>query len=141
MIIIRKDIETKEIEIQGFREILKNPKNPDYKELRIYIKNGWIPIDPEDDERQIEKAKKRKQIAKENKKRRPTYEAMEENIRKSKNQKILDDFIAKKSIKNNYSNVLKWYNEEVKKIQKEETATPKRTEKEAKSEAKGEINK
>ena len=67
MVIIKKDIETKEIEIPGFRKILKNPKSPDYKELRIYIKNGWIPIDSEDDEREIRKAKRRKQIAKENK--------------------------------------------------------------------------
>ena len=77
MVIIKKDLETKEIEIPGFRKILKNPKHPDYKELRIYIKNGWIPIDAEDDEKEIQKAKRRKQIAKENKERRPGYEEME----------------------------------------------------------------
>ena len=82
MVIIKKDLETKEIEIPGFRKILKNPKHPDYKELRIYIKNGWIPIDAEDDEKEIQKAKRRKQIAKENKERRPGYEEMEKNIKK-----------------------------------------------------------
>lgn len=38
MVITRKDVETKEIEIPGFRKILKDPKHPDYKELKIYIK-------------------------------------------------------------------------------------------------------
>ena len=57
MVILSKDIETKEIQIEGFRKILKNPRHPDYKELRIYIKKGWIPVDPDDDEREIKKAK------------------------------------------------------------------------------------
>lgn len=112
MVIIRKDVETKEIEIQGFRKILKNPKHPDYKELRIYIKNGWIPVDPQDDEIEIKKANRRKQIAKENKARRPKYEEMEKNIQKLNNQDLLNEFKKRKEIKNNYSNVLKWYNEE-----------------------------
>ena len=113
MVIIKKDIDTKEIEIPGFRKILKNPKSPDYKELRIYIKNGWIPIDSEDDEREIRKAKRRKQIAKENKERRPKYKEMEKNIQKLNDKKIIDEFNEKIKIKNNYNNVLKWYNKEV----------------------------
>lgn len=127
MVITRKDPETKEIEIPGFRKILKNPKNPDYKELRIYIKNGWIPVDPEDDEREIKKAKRRKQIAKANKERRPKYEEMEKNIQKlDNNQKMLEEFNKKRNIKNNYINVLKWYNEEMEKLQNEEdTKQPK----------------
>jgi len=147
MVITRRDIETKEIEIPGFRKILKDPKNPDYKELRIYIKNGWIPLDPEDDEREIEKAKKRKKIAKENKERRPSYAEMEKNIKKLKdNQKILDEFNEKKVIKNNYINTLKWYNQNVRdkvveqiakeKEQNKADATPKKTEKETKGEVK-----
>lgn len=136
MVITKKDIETKEIEIPGFRKILKNPKNPDYKELRIYIKKGWIPVDPEDDEREIKKAKRRKQIAKENKERRPKYIEMEKNIQKLDNKKMLDDFNEKRNIKNNYSNVLKWYNEEMKKIQNKADTIPQKTEKETKSEAK-----
>lgn len=134
MVITKKDIETKEIEIPGFRKILKDPKNADYKELRIYIKNGWIPVDPEDDEREIKKAKRRKQIAKENKERRPKYEEMEKNIEKLNNAEMLDKFNAKKEIKNNYSNVLKWYNEEMKKTQNIGKATTPKTENEAKSE-------
>lgn len=136
MVILRKDIETKEIEVPGFRKILKNPKNPDYKELRIYIKNGWIPVDPEDDQKELQKAKRRKQIAKENKERRPKYAEMEKNIQKLDNKKMLDDFNAKIKIKNNYSNVLKWYNKEMEKIQTGVNATSSKTEKETKSEAK-----
>lgn len=136
MVIIRKDIETKEIEIQGFREILRNPKHPDYKELKLYTKNGWIPVDPEDDEREIQKAKRRKQIAKENKARRPKYAEMEKNIQKLDNKKMLDEFNAKMKIKNNYNNVLKWYNEEMKKIQNEANTTQQKSGKEAKGEAK-----
>lgn len=121
MVIVRKDIETKEIEIPGFRKILKNPKHPDYKELRIYIKNNWIPVDPEDDEIEIKKAKRRKQIAKENKERRPSYNEMKENMEKLiKNKKcskeLLTEFEKRKSIKNNYNNVLIWYNKEMKEI-------------------------
>ena len=136
MVIIKKDLETKEIEIPGFRKILKNPKHPDYKELRIYIKNGWIPIDAEDDEKEIQKAKRRKQIAKENKERRPGYEEMEKNIKKLDNKKMLDEFKQLTSIKNNYSKVVKWYNEEMKKPQNETKATPQKNEKETKNEGK-----
>ena len=35
MVITRKDMETKEIEVPGFRKILRNTKNPDYKELKM----------------------------------------------------------------------------------------------------------
>lgn len=136
MVIIKKDVENKEIEIPGFRKILKNPKHPDYKELRIYIKNGWIPIDREDDEKEIQKAKKRKQIARENKQRRPTYKEMEKNIQKLDNKKMLDEFKQLTSIKNNYSKVVKWYNEEMKKPQNETKATPQKNEKETKNEVK-----
>lgn len=136
MVIISKDLETKEIEIPGFRKILKNPKHPDYKELRIYIKNGWIPVDAEDDEKEIQKAKKRKQISKENKERRPTYKEMEKNIQKLDNKKMLDEFNQLRSIKNNYINVLKWYNEEMRKPQKETKVTPQKNEKETKNELK-----
>lgn len=134
MVITRKDIETKEIEIPGFRKILKNPKHPDYKELRIYIRHGWIPVDAEDDQKEIEKAKRRKKIAKENKERRPKYEEMEKKIQKLNNRAMLDSFNAKRKIKNNYNNVLKWYNEEMKKIQNRAGATPKRSEAEVESE-------
>lgn len=136
MVIIKKDVENKEIEIPGFRKILKNPKHPDYKELRIYIKNGWIPIDREDDEKEIQKAKKRKQIARENKQRRPTYKEMEKNIQKLDNKKMLDEFKQLTSIKNNYSKVVKWYNEEMKKPQNETKPTPQKNEKETKNEVK-----
>lgn len=136
MVITKKYVETKEIEIPGFRKILKNPKNPDYKELRIYIKNGWIPVDPEDDEREIQKAKRKKQIAKKNKERRPGYTEMEKNIENLKNKKMLEEFKAKKEIKNNYHNVLKWYNEEIKKVQNETKATPPQTEEETKNKGK-----
>jgi len=136
MVITRKDVETKEIEIPGFRKILKNPKHPDYKELRIYIKNNWIPVDPEDDEREIQKAKKRKKIARENKERRPNYIEMEKNIEKLNNKKLLDEFKTKKEIKHNYMNVLKWYNKEIREIQKgNDTILPK-NEKETKNEVK-----
>ena len=136
MVIIKKDLETKEIEIPGFRKILKNPKNPDYKELRIYIKNGWIPVDAEDDEKEIQKAKKRKQISKENKEPRPAYQEMEKNILKIDNKKMLDEFNQLRNIKNNYINVLKWYNEEMAKPQNETKATPQKNEKETKNEGK-----
>ncbi len=136
MIIKSKDLETKEIEIQGFRKILKNPKHPDYKELRIYIQKGWIPIDPEDDERELQKAKRKKQLAKENKERRPSYEIMEKTIKKLDNKKLLEDFEQLKSIKNNYSEVVKWYNREVKNIKKEVKATLQKTEKVVKNEGK-----
>lgn len=59
---------------------------------------------------------------------------MEENIKKLNNEKMLNDFNAKKEIKNNYRNVLKWYNENVKNIQSIKEATPQKTEIEAKSE-------
>lgn len=135
MVIIRKDLETKEIEIPGFRKILKDPKNPDYKELKIYIKNGWIPVDPEDDQRELQKVKKRKINAKKNKERRPSYAEMENNIQKLDNRKMLDEFNAKRNIKNNYNNVLKWYNKEVKNIQNGEDKTSLRNERELISEA------
>ena len=107
MVILKKDFETKEIEIPGFRKILKNTKHPDYKELRVYIKNGWIPIDPEDDDKEIQKAKKRKQVARDNKARRPKYIEMEKNLQKQINNKkldpkILEEFKERKGIKNNY---------------------------------------
>ncbi len=137
MVIISKDTETKEIEIIGFRKILNNPKDPDYKELRIYIKNGWIPIDPEDDEKELQKAKRKKKLAKENKERRPKYEEMEKNIIKLNNKKLLDEFKEKKSIKYNYINVLKWYNKEIKKVQDKEDIEQSKDEKETKSEGKG----
>lgn len=136
MVITKKDFETKEIEILGFRKILKNPKDPDYKELKIYIKQGWIPIDPEDDEREIEKAKRRKQIAKKNKERRPKYEEMEKKIQKLDNKEMLETFNKKIKIKNNYSNVLKWYNEEMEKLQNEEDTKQPKDKKGTKSEEK-----
>ena len=136
MVIIKRDLETKEIEIPGFRKILKNPKHPDYKELKIYIKNGWIPVDAEDDEKEIQKAKKRKQISKENKERRPTYIEMEKNILKIDNKKMLDEFNQLRNIKNNYINVLKWYNEEMTKPQNETKPTSQKNEKETKNEGK-----
>lgn len=137
MVITRKDMETKEIEVPGFRKILRNTKNPDYKELKIYIKNGWIPVDSEDDERELQKAKKRKLNAKKNKERRPNYDKMEEKIKKLKDsQKILEEFYKRKAIKNNYNNVLKWYNEEMKKKQNKADMTPPKTEKETKTEDK-----
>lgn len=112
MVILSKDIETKEIEIPGFRKILNNPKSPDYKELRIYIKNGWIPVDREDDEKEKAKMKKKRDNAKQNKSRRPTYEVMESKIKDlkylSKKEK-LKEFLDKKSMKGNYNNVLNWY--------------------------------
>lgn len=124
MVIVRKDIETKEIEIPGFRKILKNPKHPDYKELKIYIKNGWIPVDPEDDEKEIEKAKKRKQVVKANKARRPKYIEMEKNLQKLLNDKKLTEenltnFKNERNKKNNYANVLKCYNKIIENKQEE----------------------
>lgn len=115
MVIKAKDFETKEIEILGFRKILKDPKHPDYKELKLYIKKGWIPVDPEDDEKEIQKAKRRKQVAKENKARRPKYATMKEKVKELiKNNKLKDkdlqDLEEKIKIKNNYKNVLEFYN-------------------------------
>lgn len=136
MVITRKDIETKEIEIPGFRKILRNPKDPDYKELRIYIKNGWIPVDPEDDEKEIQKAKRRKKIAKESKERRPRYVEMEKNIKELNNKKLLDEFNDIRSIKNNYSNVLKWYDKEMQKIQNVVDMTSQKDEKDTKNDKK-----
>lgn len=136
MVITRKDVETKEIEIPGFRKILKNPKHPDYKELKIYIKKGYIPVDPEDDERERLKARKRKLNAKKNKERRPGYAEMEKQIQKLDNKKMLDEFNALKNIKNNYNNVLKWYNKEMNKTPNKADVTPLKTEKETKTEDK-----
>lgn len=136
MVITRKDFETKEIEVPGFRKILRNTKNADYKELKIYIKQGWIPVDPEDDERELQKAKKRKLNAKKNKERRPSYAEIEKNIQKLDNKKMLDEFNALKNIKNNYNNVLKWYNKEMNKTPNKADATPIKTEKETKTEEK-----
>lgn len=134
MVITRKDIETKEIEVPGFRKILKNPKHPDYKELKIYIARGFIPVDPEDDERELQKAKKRKKIAKENKERRPSYDVMEKNIEKLNDKKMLDEFKARKNIKNNYNNVLKWYNKEMNKTPNKANTIELRNESETKTE-------
>lgn len=134
MVILRKDIETKEIEIPDFRKILKNPKNPDYKELRIYIKNGWIPVDSEDDKRELQKAKKRKQNAIKNKERRPSYAVIENNIIKLDNKQMLEEFYKRKEIKNNYNNVLKWYNEKMKNLENGKDKTLTKSEKETKSE-------
>lgn len=134
MVITRKDIETKEIEIPGFRKILKDPKHPDYKELKIYIARGFIPVDPEDDERELQKAKKRKKIAKENKERRPSYDVMEKNIEKLNDKKMLDEFKARKNIKNNYNNVLKWYNKEMNKTPNKANTIELRNESETKTE-------
>ena len=134
MVITRKDIETKEIEVPGFRKILKNPKHPDYKELKIYIARGFIPGDPEDDERELQKAKKRKKIAKENKERRPSYDVMEKNIEKLNDKKMLDEFKARKNIKNNYNNVLKWYNKEMNKTPNKANTIELRNESETKTE-------
>lgn len=136
MVILSKDIETKEIQIEGFRKILKNPRHPDYKELRIYIKKGWIPVDPDDDEREIKKAKKRKKIAKENKERRPSYKEMEKNIQKLGNEKTLNEFYKNRNIKNNYHNVLKWYNKEIKEGQDGKPTTPSNNEEETKGKSK-----
>lgn len=134
MVITRKDIETKEIEIPGFRKILKNSKDPDYKELRIYIKNGWIPVDPEDDEREIKKAKRRKQIAKKNKERRPKYEEMKKAIENLNDIEMLNEFNKKREIKYNYNNVLNWYNDKMKEKNGQNGAdkTPGETKQEAK---------
>lgn len=134
MVITRKDIETKEIEIPGFRKILKNSKDPDYKELRIYIKNGWIPVDPEDDEREIKKAKRRKQIAKKNKERRPKYEEMKKAIENLNDIEMLNEFNKKREIKYNYNNVLNWYNDKIKEKNGQNGAdkTPGETKQEAK---------
>lgn len=134
MVITRKDFETKEIEVPGFRKILKDQKNADYKELKIYIKQGWIPVDPEDDERELQKAKKRKKIAKENKERRPSYDVMEKNIEKLNDKKMLDEFKARKNIKNNYNNVLKWYNKEMNKTPNKANTIELRNESETKTE-------
>ena len=134
VVITRKDIETKEIEVPGFRKILKNPKHPDYKELKIYIARGFIPVDPEDDERELQKAKKRKKIAKENKERRPSYDVMEKNIEKLNDKKMLDEFKARKNIKNNYNNVLKWYNKEMNKTPNKANTIELRNESETKTE-------
>lgn len=134
MVITRKDIETKEIEVPGFRKILKNPKHPDYKELKIYIARGFIPVDPEDDERELQKAKKRKKIAKENKERRPSYDVMEKNIEKLNDKKMLDEFKARKNIKNNYNNVLNWYNKEMNKTPNKANTIELRNESETKTE-------
>lgn len=136
MVINKKDFETKEIEIPGFRKILRNTKNPDYKELKIYIKQGWIPIDPEDDEKELQKAKKRKINAKKNKERRPSYDVMENNIQNLNDKKMLDEFKARRNIKNNYNNVLKWYNDEMKKTPNKADTTLPKTEKETKTEDK-----
>lgn len=141
MVILKKDFETKEIEIPGFRKILKNTKHPDYKELRVYIKNGWIPIDPEDDDKEIQKAKKRKQVARDNKARRPKYIEMEKNLQKQINNKkldpkILEEFKERKGIKNNYQKVLKWYNEEISKIPNETNNKTQKDEKETKNDKK-----
>lgn len=121
MVILSKDIETKEIEIPGFRKILKNPKNPDYKELRIYIKNGWIPVDREDDEKEKAKMKKKRDNAKQNKERRPKYIDMEKNIKKLSNDSLLKEFTELKNIKGNYNNVLKWYFEKITVTKKDES--------------------
>lgn len=115
MVILSKDFETKEIGILGFRKILKDQTHPDYKELKLYIKNGWIPVDPEDDEKELQKARKRRQLTKENKARRPKYETMQTKIEdlikeKKLKEKDLTDFKALIEIKNNYKNVLEWYN-------------------------------
>ena len=131
MVIVRKDYETKEIEIQGFRKILNNPKHPSNKEIKMYIKQGWIIIDTEDDAREVQKAKKKKQIAKENKERRPSYKVMEEKLTDLINEnnlekKELDSFKTIRDIKNNYKNVLKWYNEIMKTIPNETDATSKK---------------
>ena len=141
MVILKKDFETKEIQIPGFRKILKNTKHPDYKELRVYIKNGWIPIDPEDDDKEIQKAKKRKQVARDNKARRPKYIEMEKNLQKQINNKkldpkILEEFKERKGIKNNYQKVLKWYNEEISKIPNETNNKTQKDEKETKNDKK-----
>ena len=108
MVILRRDYETKEIEIPGFRKILNNPKHPDHKTLKNYTKNGWIPVDHEDEERELEKAKKKKQKAKENRERRPSYKVMEEKLTDLINEnkldkKELDNFKAVRDIKNNYN--------------------------------------
>lgn len=131
MVILRRDYETKEIEIPGFRKILNNPKHPDHKTLKNYTKNGWIPVDHEEEERELEKAKKRKQTAKENKARKPSYVVMEEKLTDLINEnkldkKELDNFKAVRDIKNNYNNVLKWYNDIIKTIPNETDATPKK---------------
>lgn len=131
MVIVRRDYETKEIEIPGFRKILNNPKHPDHKTLKNYTKNGWIPVDHEDEERELEKAKKKKQKAKENRERRPSYKVMEEKLTDLINdnkldKKELDNFKAVRDIKNNYNNVLNWYNDIMKTIPNETDATSKK---------------
>lgn len=131
MVILRKNYETREIEIPGFRKILNNPKHPDYRELKMYIKKGWIPVDTEDDAKELQKAKKKKQVAKRNKELKPSYVEMERNLTNLTNnnkldKKELDNFKQKKDIKYNYQNVLNWYNDIMKTIPNEIDATSKK---------------
>ena len=143
MVIVKKDYETKEIEIQGFRNILKDQKHPDYKELKMYMKKGWIPVDTEDDAKQIEKAQKRKKNARESQARKPSYEKMESKIKelikeKKLSNETLDKFYADKKRKYNYNNVLNWYKETIKNIPSETETEIKKDETETKND-KGQI--
>lgn len=141
MVILSKNFETKEIEIQGFRKILNNPKHPDYREIKMYIKQGWILVDTEDDAKELQKAKKRKQTAKKNKESRPKYDVMEQTLQELLNEKKIteeayNNFMALRNIKNNYKNALSEYKEIMKKIPKETKATAESDQKEAKNDNK-----
>lgn len=144
MVILSKNFETKEIEIQGFRKIINNPKHPDYREARMYIKQGWILVDTEDDAKELQKAKKRKQSAKKNKESRPKYVVMEQTLNDLlKENKIskedFDAFMKERKEKNNYKNALSKYNDimdEVKKKEEEAKAKAESNQKEAKNDKK-----
>lgn len=116
MVILRKDYETKEIEIQGFRKILNDPKHPNNKEVKMYIKQGWIVIDTEDDAKELEKAKQRKQIIKKTKENKPKYDVMKDNIEKlidnnKLSKEVLTTFLKRREDKIKYNDNLKWYND------------------------------
>lgn len=138
MVIVRRDFETKEIEIRGFRKILQDPKHPNRKEVTMYMKNGWIITDSEDDEKELLKDKKRKQTLKENKARRPSYKEIEKSLNKllkdkKIEQEVLNSFNSQIKIKGSYISVLKWYNEILENIPKETNQEPKESKTEAKN--------
>lgn len=143
MVILRKDYETKEIEIPGFRKILNNPKHPNNKEVKMYMKQGWIVIDTEDDAKELEKAKQRKKTIKKTKENKPKYDVMKENIEKlidnnKLSKEVLTTFLKRREDKIKYNENLKWYNDlkiaekikelEEEKKQKETKATSQKEE-------------
>lgn len=143
MVILRKDYETKEIEIPGFRKILNDPKHPNNKEVKMYMKQGWIVIDTEDDAKELEKAKQRKKTIKKTKENKPKYDVMKENIEKlidnnKLSKEVLTTFLKRREDKIKYNENLKWYNDlniaekikelEEEKKQKETKATSQKEE-------------